>query len=409
MKSHAYTILYIALSLALQLVSIANSLGQNPQKPVWVERISSVTPLPSSDISGRCALRFRAEGMDSAEVRCWTMPDAENFNPMGHDAVLWRGRLKNSGNALKTVRFNADRLPHGPLNIRILAQNSRGERDIYELQVYNTGGTSWQSGIPAAVPPAAKGMRLVFEDDFSDPRLSISNDGRNARYNAHKPTYGDFSGWPFTDVTSTDNPFSQRDTYLKISARKRKDSRGSTGLLASVDMNGKGFWVKAPCYLECRFLAQSAPGTWPAFWTLNQIKDAPGDELDIIEAYGGYGEGNPNFDGYWCTAHFWLQKDSLGNSLKGPDKRVEMQENGGASWSQTFHTYGLYIGTGQTIYYLDNKKVFSHPTNSCSRNLPHFFLVNYAIGGASGWKIDLERYGNSSDMYVDFIRVFEGY
>ena len=40
--------------------------------------------------------------------------------------------------------------------------------------------------------------------------------------------------------------------------------------------------------------------------------------------------------------------------------------------------------------------------------LPHFFLINYAIGGNSGWPIDLERYRQSSDMYVDYVRVFQG-
>ena len=34
------------------------------------------------------------------------------------------------------------------------------------------------------------------------------------------------------------------------------------------------------------------------------------------------------------------------------------------------------------------------------------FMVNYAIGGISGWKIDLERYANGSDMYIDYIRVY---
>ena len=40
--------------------------------------------------------------------------------------------------------------------------------------------------------------------------------------------------------------------------------------------------------------------------------------------------------------------------------------------------------------------------------LPHFFLINYAIGGNSGWPIDLERYNRSSYMYVDYVRVFQG-
>ena len=41
-------------------------------------------------------------------------------------------------------------------------------------------------------------------------------------------------------------------------------------------------------------------------------------------------------------------------------------------------------------------------------HLPHFFLINYAIGGSSGWPVDLERYRQSSDMYVDYVRVFQG-
>jgi hypothetical protein len=55
-------------------------------------------------------------------------------------------------------------------------------------------------------------------------------------------------------------------------------------------MDGEGVWAKPPCYLELRFTAQSAPGTWPAFWTITGLdRGEPGDELDIIEAYGGVG------------------------------------------------------------------------------------------------------------------------
>ena len=42
-----------------------------------------------------------------------------------------------------------------------------------------------------------------------------------------------------------------------------------------------------------------------------------------------------------------------------------------------------------------------------SIQLQAVFLINYAIGGASGWQIDLERYGNRSNMYVDYVRVFD--
>ena len=55
-----------------------------------------------------------------------------------------------------------------------------------------------EAGIPLNNPPGAKGLKLVFADDF-DGAMSISNDGRNARYCAHKPRFGDFGSWAFAD------------------------------------------------------------------------------------------------------------------------------------------------------------------------------------------------------------------
>ena len=137
-------------------------------------------------------------------------------------------------------------------------------------------------------------------------------------------------------------------------------------------------------------------------------KEAEKSEIFIVEAYGGWGKGHPNSPDYWCTAHYWGQKDADGNELKAPSKLIAMAEHGRrTSWSEEFHTYGLYVDESYTIYYLDDEEVLRHPTNPVSYAHPHVLLVNYAIGGASGWKIDLERYGNRSNMYVDYIRVFQ--
>lgn len=177
------------------------------------------------------------------------------------------------------------------------------------------------------------------------------------------------------------------------------------------------FWARPPYYAECRFTAQSAPGTWAAFWTLTeprpdlrrpgQTKD-PVDELDVVEAYGGAGRKNPNHPGYTCFTHFWRQFDESGRPRKGIKRLVPIMELGGRSyWSTTFHTYGVKVTETDTIYYFDDIEVMRHPTGERSLDR-HFFLINYAIGGTSGWQIDLERYGNGSDMYVDYIRVYEG-
>jgi hypothetical protein len=344
--------------------------------------------------------------MDWAKALIWSQPTTDNPNPYGHDVNLTPKGIQLSKTGEGKFVFNADNFPSGPVNVRIYAQNKDGYKDVFELQLYNKGGIKWNQGIPNDLPPAAKGLKLVFSDDFDGP-LSISRDGRNARYNAHKPRFGDFSGWPFSDADGPNNPFEQIDTYLKIKARKTPGTKGSSGLIASVDMDGKGFWAKPPCYLECRFTAQSAPGTWPAFWTITALdQGSSGDELDIIEGYGGMGKGNPNHPGYSIVSHFWGQKDENGNKKKGYSRVVPMTELGGKSYlSTTFHTYAVYIGLEETVYYFDNLEVLRHPTNETSLN-PHTFLINYAISGLSGWKIDLERYGDGSDMYVDYVRVY---
>ena len=69
------------------------------------------------------------------------------------------------------------------------------------------------------------------------------------------------------------------------------------------------------------------------------------------------------------------------------------------------HTYAVYAGYKETIYYFDNIEVFRHPTTDDTRNNPHIFLANLAIGG-NPFPVDLERYGNGSDMYIDYIRVY---
>ncbi len=385
--------------------------GKNNDKDNnWVQSIQIIEPACRSKVKGNVTVRFKAPDMEQANAFCWKQPTIENPNNWGHDVSITSGAIKLNRNNEGTFVFDANKFPAGPMNIRIYTQNKKGKRDIFELQLYNLDGVSWNTGIPITDPPAAKGLKLVFSDDFNDT-LSISNDGRNARYSAHKPRFGDFSGWQFADFDGDNVPFEQIDSYLKIKARKKEGTSGSSGLIASVDMDGSGFWAKAPCYLECRLTAQSAPGTWPAFWTITHLdRDTEGDELDIVEAYGGVGKGNPNHEGYSIVSHFWGQNNYDGTKKEHPNKVVPMMELGGKSyWSTTFHTYGVYIGLKETIYYFDNIEVFRHLTNDTSRDYPHAFLVNYAIGGISGWPIDLERYGNGSDMYVDFVRVYALY
>lgn len=387
----------------------------------WTQAIVIQFPALRSDVKGNVNVEFHAPGMTAARALCWQQPTAQKPDAWGHDVNL-APELTLDADGHGSFVFPADDFPNGPITLRLLAKNDATQKqDVRELQLFNTGGVVWNQGIPRTDPPAARGMNLTFADDFDGP-LSISSNGRGKRYQAHKPGGGDFSGWPFTGPEGAKNPFAQRGTFLRIHASKNPADprdKGSTGILSPLDADGNGVLVAAPFYMECRFIAQSAPGTWPAFWALG-IRDedkgnpkAPVDEPDVIEAYGGVGKGNPNGHGlYEVTTHFWNQMGSDGKEIKlsvPSAKSVHMTDlGGGSSWSTTFHTYGLLVTPTDTAYYCDDIEVLRHPTQAVSKTARFHFLINYAIGGISGWKIDLKRDGDASDMWVDYVRVYHG-
>ncbi len=404
--------------------------AENSDKGIdFVKSISVVTPEYCSFIKGDTTVVFSAPGMTTARVLCWQQPTDENPASGGHDAVISEMSLIDGKE--HSFVFHADEFPNGPITIRIQAKNDTNKQDICELQLYNLGGVIWNQGIPEETPPGAEGMKLVFQDDFDGP-LSISPDGSDATYAAHKTGGGDFSGWQFSDPVGENLPFGQRGTFLRIHASKPYGTKGMSGILSSIRPDGTGVYAYVPSYFECRFIAHSAPGSWPAFWTLTKgnigksesdpTRTENGtDELDIIEAYGGYGPKNPNSGGVYCqVSHFWGQekpgwaKEKLDDGTPNPDYkptsfRTDTLKLGNrSSWSWSPHTYGLAITETDTVYYFDNIEVGRHPTGDVSKSQAAWFLINYAIGGISGWQIDMDRYNNKTDMWVDFVRVYSG-
>ena len=273
----------------------------------------------------------------------------------------------------------------------------------------------WNQGLPKTDPPAAKGMKVVFADDFDGP-LSIAKDN-SGKYWTHWGG-GDGSEWGFGENDGPNNPFSQVKgqvkNYLRIHASK-PGAKGTTGSLTTVHRDRTGFTAKAPCYFECRLLAQNATGTWPAFWATTQGGTGC-DEIDALEGYGTNAKSGVIWTGYHVTTHFWGQPKPawVAEKLKGPDgnpydahKMVETMAIGGkSSWSMTFHTYGFLVTPTETAYYFDDIEMLRHPSGKLAATQPIGLLINLAVGGG-GWHPNLQRYGNQSDMWVDFVRVYQ--
>ena len=372
-------------------------------------QISVVSPAYCADIQGKTFIKFSAPGFKNVTVKCWKQGPG-----FGSDSTVATVPLNAQGDG--AFVFPADSYPHGPVTMT-LSSNSGTLHDNCYLQLYNKGGVSWNEGMPKTAPPAAKGMALVFADDFNGP-LSISSADPKARYYDHKPPNGsqDFSTLPFTGHDSPNNPFTQVGTYLRIRASEKAHS---AGLLSSLKNDGTGIKAKLPCYFEARFLGPNAIGTWPAFWLMTDYltdykilgDKTPVDELDIIEAYGGEGPHEPNSgDKYQITPHAWNQGEEgkvlETTAYKAMHNPASPQKAGiPSTWFEAFHTYGCKITATDTIYYCDNIEMGRHQTLPISKKYPFFFMINLATGG--GWPVDLFRYAGLADMYVDYVRVYQ--
>lgn len=366
-----------------------------------------ISPEYGSEIRGDTPIAISAAGFSSVTAKCWRSGPGPGMDSTVATVTL---DAKGAGSFV----FPGEVYPHGPITIRISGQAGSAKDNCY-LQLYNKGGISWREGM-SGDPPAAAGMKRIFADDFTGP-LSISSTDPKATYYDHKPPNGwqDFSKHTFSGRESAKNPFSQRDTYLRIRAN---DTLNSSGLISSMKNDASGITAKSPCYFECRFLGPNAIGTWPAFWIMTDYMTdyvkgikVPCDELDIIEAYGGEGPRTPNaFDTYMICPHAWDQ----GEAGKAIEKKaydalhnpIGMGKFGiPSAWFEAFHTYGCKITETDTIYYCDNIEVGRHATLPLSKERPFFFLINLATGG--GWPVDLSRYNGQVDMYVDFVRVYQ--
>jgi hypothetical protein len=398
----------MAVATALTLAQSVKA--QDASTPAYpASKVSVSSPAYCSDIKGDTPIRIVAPGLTKATLKCWKQGPG-----FGTDSTI--GTVSLDGQGHGSVVFPADKYPHGPVTVTITGTGGTVTDNCY-LMLYNKGGVSWKEGMPKQAPSAAKGMRLVFADDFHGP-LSISSTDPKATYYDHKPPNGsqDFSTLPFTGAESSASPFTQVDSYLRIRASEKAHS---SGLISSIHNDGTGVTASMPCYFECRFLGPNTVGTWPAFWLMtnylgkyNDLGDkTPVDELDIIEAYGGEGPHEPNSgDKYQITPHCWNQGDAR-KALS--DKAYAMLHNPctmskfgiPSTWYETFHTYGCKVTPTDTVYYCDDIEVGRHPTLPVCKERPLFFMINLATGG--GWPVDLSHSNGLADMYVDYVRVYQ--
>ena len=238
----------------------------------------------------------------------------------------------------------------------------------------------------------------TFSEEFNSLSISSSNNLK-ATWSAHTPWNGDFGDARFIDPidiyadSDKNEPFSVKNGILRIRARKHENGKWTSGLISSADPTTAGF-SQTYGYFETRMKLPPGPGVWPAFWLASNVgkgSDSPTVEIDVIEYYGKFP------DGIFSHVQVW---DKINPSQHRSSDSIFGVKPG--SLSEDFHTYGVSVDPVNITIYFDRRKIFTTTTPK-EHKRPLTILLNLALG--SGWPID--ETPNPSDLYVDYVRVYE--
>ena len=238
---------------------------------------------------------------------------------------------------------------------------------------------------------------LVWSDEFNGTTLDESVWGYNIGG----------GGWGNNELQYyTQRPENVRvkDGCLEIEARKETyENREYTS--ARIYSKGKKSFLYGK--MEARIKFPGGVGTWPAFWMMGESGGWPKcGEIDIME-HVGYLDNRASFALHtqekngsngrnWHATHFFDYPLSNDFHVYGVEWCQE-EENG----KDCIH----FLVDGEIYATVWETKIGDH--DSWPFYKPHYFILNLAIGGNMGGKVDDSIFNQQRIMYVDWVRVYQ--
>ena len=238
---------------------------------------------------------------------------------------------------------------------------------------------------------------LVWSDEFNGTTLDESVWNYNTGGN----------GWGNNELqyyTNRQENIRVTNGCLEIEARKESyDNCEYTS--ARIYSKGKKSFQYGK--MEARIKFPGGVGTWPAFWMMGETGGWPKcGEIDIME-HVGYLDNRASF------ALHTQEK----NGMNG--KNWHATHSFDYPLSNDFHVYGVEWcqeeenGKDCIRFFVDGveyataweNKIGDH--DSWPFYIPHYFILNLAIGGNMGGKVDNAIFNQQRIMYVDWVRVYQ--
>lgn len=188
------------------------------------------------------------------------------------------------------------------------------------------------------------------------------------------------------------------DGILIIEAHQIASS-DTTYTSARLVTRGRQTWNRGR--IEVRAKLPTGRGVWPAIWMLGEDIREVGwplcGEIDIMENVGY----NPD------TLHATVHTKSF-NHVAGTQRSSRIYK---AGIHDHFHVYSLDWRSDKLVIGVDGQDYFSFSKLDSSRaswpfDVPHYLLLNVAVGGAWGGKFGVDSTDWPRRMEVDWVRVY---
>lgn len=257
-------------------------------------------------------------------------------------------------------------------------------------------------------PPILEGYRLVWNDEFEregKPDSSIwSNEHgfqRNNELQYYRPENANIKDGIL--VIEGKREKVKNRVYDLSSQDWRKSQELAEYTSASINSRGK----KTIQYgmVEVRARIDTAPGMWPAIWTLGESKGWPANgEIDIMEYYLVKGEPTILANAAWAHE----SKRAAWDEATVPFSQFLEKD---PDWVKKFHVWKMDWTEEYIRIYLDetllNEVDLSQTLNPDGFNpfhQPHYILLNQAIGSNGGDPSSTEF---PRKYEVDYVRVYQ--
>jgi len=331
---------------------------QQPATPtnlkVTVQIIGVSDTMPYGDGSGSVNLILSGKNVTSFIV---TLPTENKSLPLN----------ASSGTVYCTFSSNPGTTSQYPINITAYCNTVRKDTTV-NVTLY----------CKEAVLP---GQQLIWSDEFDGSSLNTNiwnYETGNLGVNNEVEYY-----------TSNSANVSVQGGCLQITALKEPNYNGSGWDYTSGRITTYNKKIFTYGKIEIRAKVPGDKGTWPALWMLGNNINSVGwpacGEIDIMEQGTVTG-----FDNILCSLHW------------GGDVMRSRIVQGSTT---AFHLYSIDWRADHIAFYIDNELLYSHPINGTMPfNKDHFFIFNVAVGGNMGG--NTIQLGNSSTMYVDYVRVY---